>query len=524
MAEATIVHLIEEVRAEGRERKKDTKENTAQIASLNKTFNDYFTMLKRQSLDAEENRRDSRSSGAGAGATAAIAPADKEGGGFLGILAGILAVGGALVVGFVEGFINAARDTFKALRILTGKLFRPIIRTLRLDKFVMLLRTRFAGFLGLGVDGKPTVNTSKLIKGILNPARGFTYLAEGLRSFLGGIGRQFTRLGNASRLLGKELTIPFKAANEAAQFVLRTAKNALIPLRLVFTGLDTFFKDIGSLGQQLRGSVKVVEDVPKQAGVISRFFSSLGQTFRALIAPLQGIFNVFRTIGRVVFFPLTIIMTIFDAIRGFSEGFKEEGVLGGILGAIGGIFSGLIGMPLDLLKSAVGWIAGKLGFENFQEQLASFSFAEIIQDIFIGLAELLNNIVGFITDSFGAVGNKIASFFGFGDDAEPSAVNKRAREAAKPKVMTPKKPRVTYEKLTDDSLAGYSLEELEKLNRGESLSLSAERMKEIDAARAAYVAEKNGGAPSVDASQQNNVNITQTHDVAATDDTDKKPN
>lgn len=522
MAEATIGHLIEEIREEGRQRRKDTKENTEQIVSLNKTFSDYFTMLKRQQLDELEAKRDAKSSGAGAGATAAIAPTDKKGGGFLGILAGILAIGTALVVGFVEGFINAARDIFKLLRIVTRKAFSPILRILRIDKFAALLRSRIAGFFGLGVDGKPTVNTSKLIKGILNPLKGFTYLAEGLRNVMQGLGNSIRGgIGNIQRAfvtLGK----PFVQISDD---ISRTSNKVVASLRATFMGFNKFFKDITFLAQQLKSTVKVAEEVPKQAGVVSRFFSSLGQTFRALIEPLKGVFNIFRTIGRVVFFPLTIIMTIFDAINGFKEGIQEEGVLGGILGAIGGIFSGLIGMPLDLLKSAVGWIAGKLGFENFEEQLASFSFAEIIQDIFIGLANLLNRIVGFIKDSFGAVGSKIAGFFGFGE-SEPSAVNKRAQEAARPKVMTPKSDEVlttdNFREMMDrPSMADQAKARAKAEGRtiaGFNEDNMARIAAEIDARRAAEKA----AAPSIDASTNVNQNQNFFGDYApATDDLDR---
>ena len=527
MAEATITDLILTVREENAKNRDETQKNTSQIITLNKTFSDYFTMLKRQSLDAEEARRDTKAaSGAGAGATAAITPPDKEGGGFLGILATILVVGGALVVGFVEGFINAARDTFKALRILTGKLFRPIIRMLRLDKFVMLLRTRFAGFLGLGIDGKPTVTTNKLIKGILNPARGFAYLTEGLRSFLGGVGRQLTRLGNLTRFLGKELLIPFKAVNAVAQFVVKTAKGALIPLRLAFTGLDTFFKDIAFLGNKLRGVTKSVDGVPKTAGLISRFFTSLGQTFRAIIKPLTGVFNVFRTIGRVIFFPLTIIMGIFDGIKGAMAGAQEEGILGGILGAVGGIFGGLIGMPLDLLKSAVAWIAGKMGFENVEETLKSFSFKDMFLNLFIGIAGMINTFVDNITSSFqDGIGSGLTMVLTYLKrmllfPAAVAAGGVAALAAALPGGKSPS------EAFSDAFNATFKLGEGSVLPSPSSNTSGSE----ISSQANDNAATQNGflaGQSStqvIDTSQQNNVNISQTQDVAATDDTDKKPN
>jgi hypothetical protein len=53
------------------------------------------------------------------------------------------------------------------------------------------------------------------------------------------------------------------------------------------------------------------------------------------------------------------------------------------------VIKGLVGMPLDLLKSAVSWIAGKLGFENFSAMLDKFSFAEFFQEIGDRLADTI---------------------------------------------------------------------------------------------------------------------------------------
>ena len=134
--------------------------------------------------------------------------------------------------------------------------------------------------------------------------------------------------------------------------------------------------------------------------------NTIGGTFKSIMNAVKPIFGVFRTLGRVIFFPLTIIMGVFDSIKGAIEGFKQEGILGGILGAIGGLARGLIGMPLDLLKSGISWIAGKLGFENFSEMLDSFSFSDMIFGMFMKVAnignEIISNLFGGFEDGFGA--------------------------------------------------------------------------------------------------------------------------
>ncbi len=91
--------------------------------------------------------------------------------------------------------------------------------------------------------------------------------------------------------------------------------------------------------------------------------------------------------------------------------------------------------PLDLLKKGVGWIAGKLGFKNFENMLAGFSFSglftkifdsirdgmigffsglvQIYKDAFSGLIEGFKDggIIGAIKGFFGSIGTSIKNLF-----------------------------------------------------------------------------------------------------------------
>lgn len=167
-----------------------------------------------------------------------------------------------------------------------------------------------------------------------------------------------------------------------------------------------FFKDVTKLKEVFLPLKKAGKATGDGIGIIGRFMNTIGGTFKSIMNAVKPIFGVFRTLGRVIFFPLTIIMGVFDSIKGAIEGFKQEGILGGILGAIGGLARGLIGMPLDLLKSGISWIAGKLGFENFSEMLDSFSFSDMIFGMFMKVAnignEIISNLFGGFEDGFGA--------------------------------------------------------------------------------------------------------------------------
>ena len=128
---------------------------------------------------------------------------------------------------------------------------------------------------------------------------------------------------------------------------------------------------------------------------VKKFFTGIMDTVKTFSGSFQRFFALFRTLGRFVFFPITIITGIIDAFKGFTRGMEETSgsMLGGVFGAIGEIFASIIGMPLDLLKGLVGWIAGKFGLEGVQETLSEFSFADMIRNLFDSVTD---SVLGFI--------------------------------------------------------------------------------------------------------------------------------
>ena len=73
-------------------------------------------------------------------------------------------------------------------------------------------------------------------------------------------------------------------------------------------------------------------------------------------------------------------MTLFDTVSGAVKGYEDGGWLGALEGGLTGLINSIIGMPLDLLKSAVAWMLGMFGFDNAAGALKSFSFTTLISD------------------------------------------------------------------------------------------------------------------------------------------------
>lgn len=429
MADATIQQLILTVREENAMNREETQKNTSQIITLNKTFSEYFQMLKRQQLDELESQRDAqRTSGTQAAPLQRMTSGDGGGFGFLGIVAGVLALAPAFIAGIVLGFKDAFTLIFRTL----GKSLRLMSRTVGfafnntvgrfLSGLTKVFRSNF--LLGFGNIGKQTNAFGKLIN----------LRVKDYTTFAGRLGARFGLIVNSVKDMTKSATFIASVTGVIAKSLGTLALNFIddqIIQRIVglfgrikdlFSGLanlarfgasfiplapevKTFISGIQSLGNSVRGLLgfgRVAEQAADTAKATAGFFSRVGGLFRSLATALGPVLGVFRTLGRVIFFPLTVVMTIFDAIKGAVSGFEEGGIIGGILGAVNGIAKGLIALPLDLLKSAIGYIAGFFGFENVKAQLDSFSFENIFDTIFGSIMKGLEVIGSMFSNLFPA--------------------------------------------------------------------------------------------------------------------------
>lgn len=190
--------------------------------------------------------------------------------------------------------------------------------------------------------------------------------------------------------------------------------------------------------------IRLVGSLVKGVQGIIRAVSKVGRFIGALAGRFGGLVKIF---GRL-FLPFTIITGAIGAIQGAIDGFKEDGILGGLEGGISGLLTTIVGYPLDLLKSAVAWIAGKFGFENAEATLNEFSFSTLISDsigaifdmikgafdwigtlftdpvaalqsLWDGLVSGANWLVDIVYAPINAAINWISGLFGWGDPNEP---------------------------------------------------------------------------------------------------------
>ena len=131
---------------------------------------------------------------------------------------------------------------------------------------------------------------------------------------------------------------------------------------------------------------------------VFKFFDSIADAFRpvtngvkkmlgfvktstAVMDGFKPVIKFAQTIGKTlgkIFLPITIIMTLFDTVSGAVKGYEDGGWLGALEGGLTGLINSIIGMPLDLLKSAVAFMLDLFGFDNAAGALKSFSFSDLI--------------------------------------------------------------------------------------------------------------------------------------------------
>ena len=153
-----------------------------------------------------------------------------------------------------------------------------------------------------------------------------------------------------------------------------------------FKGLAMFEDLQKTFGRATRPILGVINGIKRFGRRVSRIF----RTIKSGLSSMKGFMKGFgaiqtfaRTVGTVlgkIFLPVTVLMTLFDTVKGAVKGYEDDGWLGALEGGLSGLLTSIIGMPLDLLKSAVAWMLGMFGFDKSADALKSFSFSQLITD------------------------------------------------------------------------------------------------------------------------------------------------
>ena len=184
-------------------------------------------------------------------------------------------------------------------------------------------------------------------------------------------------------------------------------KSYLEPVRKAIVTIKNYFSTIPSIFNSIKGNTSVITTITTK---IAQIWSKVTGAFSRVIGVFKTVGGKLGMFGRIVggvskivsklFYPIAIIMTLFDTIKGAMDGFAEDGILGGLLGAIEGFFTSLVTKPLDLVKDAVAWVLGKFGFTEESEALKSFSFTQLFSNMIDGVKTWIFSAVDWVKTKF----------------------------------------------------------------------------------------------------------------------------
>jgi len=125
---------------------------------------------------------------------------------------------------------------------------------------------------------------------------------------------------------------------------------------------------------------------------ISTFFTSLASSLSAFITPLLPVIGIVAGIALVAY-------SIYEAFQEMSAVYESTGSIVETLKAgISRFIGTIVGLPFDLLKGIVSYVADWLGFEDFSNWLDSFSFTDIFTEAYSNLLDWLEYAIVGIFD------------------------------------------------------------------------------------------------------------------------------
>ncbi|CAB5221632.1 hypothetical protein UFOVP240_221 [uncultured Caudovirales phage] len=307
---------------------------------------------------------------------------DSSGG--LGLLGTSLAVTAGVIAGLVTAWAKTVK--FFVTGIGTG-----------IEKTVVFLSKWFPSLREALFNIETTfVLLVESIKGIFNTATAkiaevFTNLVgkmvkvfEGAVEFFKGIFGEGTGIGKVIAAIKTSVTNFLAPIAESFTSMVEYSGKVITAIR---TSVGAFMSSISEgfavMGEASGPISKAISFVKSSIAGVMEFFGGFGTFFAEIGGKMELFSKLFGAVSKVVSkiaYPLMVVMAVWDTIKGAMAGWEEGGLVGAIGGAIKGLFNSLIGGVLDMIKGAISWIAGALGFTAVEDFLDSFSFEDLFSD------------------------------------------------------------------------------------------------------------------------------------------------
>ena len=205
----------------------------------------------------------------------------------------------------------------------------------------------------------------------------------------------------------KPLTDSFKKISGSIGKAFTSVKTAISESSLV-KNIKKFFEPLKDLFAFFSKEGSIISRITSLGGRVSSFFTKLTEIFGLF-------FRVGKVFGKLLGF-VGIAISVFESISKAFKVFEETGDVGAAIEAgVVGFINAFTGEILDLLKDAISWIAGALGFKDVEKFLDSFSFTDIIAEFFHRFIKAGREMFEQYFQNFVDIFDDISRKFGEGD-------------------------------------------------------------------------------------------------------------
>ena len=264
-------------------------------------------------------------------------------------------------------------------------------------------------------------NTSKTLGGFKTTT--FTKAQSAFKPFADFM-KGVVRFVNNGRIYIGKLSLE---AFEKAQKAFKSFTDFMKPVTNFFITTGKVLRQSDIVAGALNAVGRAVSSFTRFLSPVLNFFSG---TSKVLGPAMKAITPILRIGGRVFLGP---ILAVIDFIQGFIKGFGGEdgSLIKGLFFGLTEIFKGFVTYPLDLIKSGISWLLGKLGFKVAEDALDSFTFSGGVDRFVEGITEdplgmiakvvmlpydLIKGGISWLLGKFGFKGGvEVLDNFSFGD-------------------------------------------------------------------------------------------------------------
>ena len=263
-----------------------------------------------------------------------------------------------------------------------------------------------AGLLGtLGAIGMLLFDPETLQKMVVGVIEFFEDMYAVVQAFLNGDAE------TAKKLLMENLGGVGLALGTIAIFfggsIFRGISAIVKTVKAIASGISKVGKVFVAVGKIMAETLApVVDKIKSTFTKVGDILKKFGKTFITVgdeSSKFSKFGSILKNVFKRIFFPITVIMGIFDAVKGALAGFEEGGIIGGIRGALIGLFDGMIGGAVNMLTGALAWILDKLGFDKAAEALAAFDITEYFTKFIDYIGNMISGAFDWIKGVFAGI-------------------------------------------------------------------------------------------------------------------------